>query len=183
VHQVTAKNFSEFAERRIEGDGIITRLTDAFLSISVGDCLAIGLFDPDNQAIGMLHSGWKGTARRIAEAGVEAMRKAFGSEPERLEALIGPGIGFSSYQVDGPVMDEFRKYWENWTDFFCDRSSSHGFVDLAGANRWLLEHCGVPPDRIRTIELCTHTLPALFFSHRRDGLPGGRMFAMGSIRD
>lgn len=180
---VDGSNWHQFTGREFKGDGMVTALTNHWLSISVGDCLAIAIYDPVQKVFSMQHAGWEGTAKRIVENAVHKMREAFGSQPGDLWVVIGPGIGFSSYEVDRRVFDEFSGRWDNWQDFVHDNKGDHGYIDLAAANRWLLEDAGVPASQINSYNLCTHTLPALFFSHRRDGLPGGRMFAFGCMKE
>ena len=70
---------------------------------------------------------------------------------------------------------------DNWQNFVRENDGNNGYIDLVAANRWLLETNGISGDRISSYDLCTHTLSSLFFSHRRDGLPVGRMFAFGCM--
>ena len=62
-----------------EADGLVTDVPGVCLGIYVADCCAIYLADPERRAIGLLHSGSKGTQLGIARAGVAKMREAFGS--------------------------------------------------------------------------------------------------------
>ena len=48
-------------------DGLITNIPDVPLTIRTADCLAITLFDPENQVLGMAHAGWRGSFMRIGE--------------------------------------------------------------------------------------------------------------------
>jgi polyphenol oxidase len=130
----------------------------------------------------MVHAGWRGTVQRIAAAAVERMRVDFGCKPGDLWVALGPAIGPSAYEVDSPVFEAFEgEGWADWERFILDRRGDRGYLDLFAANRSVLGDCGVPGEQIVEFGLCTHTLSALFFSHRRDGLPGGRMFALGCM--
>ncbi len=183
VFQVDRENVESFVDRRHEGDGMITRLDDVWLSISIGDCLPVMLFDPGARALGMVHAGWGGTAARISEAAVRMMITEFGCEPGNIVAVFGPCIRGWRYQVDRNVFDGFKQHWENdeWQRFISDSSDGRGYLDLAAANRALLIENGVDEANIIDFGLCTGALPALFFSHRRDGLPGGRMLALAAL--
>lgn len=181
VHRISAGNWDDFTQRRVHADGMATDLPGRWLAISIGDCLPIALYDARSQALAMLHAGWRGTASRIAESALKTMREEFGTDPADVYAVIGPGIGPSAYQVDAPVFKLFSEKWTNWNRYFEDHIDGKAFVDLVTANRTLLSEAGVPGAQIASFDLCTHTLSALFFSHRRDGLPGGRMFALGMI--
>ena len=83
-----------------EADGLVTDLPGICLGIYVADCCAIYLADPKRRAIGLLHSGSKGTRLGIARAGVEKMGEAFGSRPEDLVAQLSPCIRPPLYEVD-----------------------------------------------------------------------------------
>ena len=70
------------------------------LGVYVADCCAIYLADPGRRAIGLLHSGSKGTELGIARTGVEKMAEAFGSAPGDLVAQLSPCIRPPFYEVD-----------------------------------------------------------------------------------
>ena len=182
ILEVDTDNLKSFQGRKNRADGMITSLKGQWLSISIGDCQPIAIFDSRRQMLVMLHAGWGGTALRIAEEAVNRLKQQ-GSETEDLYAMLGPCIGGGVYQVDSRVFKEFSGSWDNWKDFVSDSSGEHGYIDINGANRSLLLANGLKRENIKEIELCTWSLPSLFFSHRRDGLPGGRMFALGRIRD
>ncbi|MBU1206801.1 MAG: polyphenol oxidase family protein [Proteobacteria bacterium] len=51
---------------RQEGDALITCLPGYALSVFTADCLPVLLFDPVQQAVSIVHAGWKGTAKAIS---------------------------------------------------------------------------------------------------------------------
>lgn len=81
-------------------DGLISGQQGILLSIYVADCGAIWLADRKTRAIGLLHSGKKGTEGNILGRAVEAMRRHFGSEPADLIGVLGPCIRPPDYEVD-----------------------------------------------------------------------------------
>ncbi len=81
-------------------DGIVTNRADVCLGISVADCGAIFLVDLRQRAIGLVHSGRKGTDANILSATVETMRQHFGTRPADLVAQLGPCIRPPWYEVD-----------------------------------------------------------------------------------
>ena len=176
-------NHESFLAREFEGDGMATGIPGLWLSISIGDCLPVMISDPRVPALAMAHAGWGGTASRIVEAAVARLVEDFGCDPAGMTAVLGPCIRVARYEVDERVFDRFADHWKpgEWEPFVLERRGAHGYLDLAAANTYLLEASGVPPDNIVDFRLCTGSLPALFFSHRRDGLPGGRMLALGTI--
>ena len=89
-------------------DGLITRAKGIILMIKVADCIPVFLYDPERQAIGIIHAGWRGTANGIINRGIKVMIDSFGSKPGNIQAGIGPGIGKCCYQVGKDVWNAFR---------------------------------------------------------------------------
>lgn len=86
---------------RTEGvDGLVTADPEVVLGIYVADCCAIYLVDPVRPAIGLVHSGKKGTEQNIVGSTVQKLRTNFGSEPEDLIAVLSPCIRPPYYEVD-----------------------------------------------------------------------------------
>ena len=73
-------------------DGLISNVPGMTLATSFADCVPLFFVDPVHQAIGLAHSGWRGTAEKMAVHMVRAMGKEFGSRPQDLYAAIGPSI-------------------------------------------------------------------------------------------
>ena len=80
-------------------DAMITDLPDIPLMILIADCVAIGLYDPRQNAIGIAHAGWRGTTAGIAQLTISKMMDIYGSDPEDMFASISPSIGPCCYQV------------------------------------------------------------------------------------
>src|SRR6202035_5468662 len=91
-----------------KGDALITQQRGAALTLSFADCVPILLYDPTREVIGIAHGGWRGTARGIVVATVQAMAQQFGCEPQHIYAGIGPAIGACCYQVSETVRQIFQ---------------------------------------------------------------------------
>lgn len=81
-------------------DGLLTNDPGVALAIYVADCGAIYLVDPVHQAIGLLHSGKKGTELGILTVAIESMRKEFGTDPNQLVVQLAPCIRPPNYEID-----------------------------------------------------------------------------------
>ena len=81
-------------------DGLITNQRRIALGIHVADCCAIYLVDPKTPAIGLVHSGKKGTERAIVSNAIRQMREHFGSEPAALIVQLSPCIRPPHYEID-----------------------------------------------------------------------------------
>lgn len=81
-------------------DGLITNQRGVCLGIYVADCCAIYLVDPVRSAIGLVHSGKKGTELGIASKAVESMAQHFGSRASDLVVQLSPCIRPPHYEID-----------------------------------------------------------------------------------
>jgi purine-nucleoside/S-methyl-5'-thioadenosine phosphorylase / adenosine deaminase len=81
-------------------DALITRDPRVLLGIYVADCCALFLVDPKQRALGLVHSGKKGTALNIIGAAVQKMAAEFGSDPCDLLAQLSPCIRPPYYEID-----------------------------------------------------------------------------------
>ncbi len=81
-------------------DGIIANQKKIALGIHVADCCAIYIADPKTPAIGLVHSGKKGTELAIVSKAVQQMREHFGSDPAELVVQLSPCIRPPHYEID-----------------------------------------------------------------------------------
>lgn len=157
-----------------EGDALITSAPGFALAVFTADCLPILLFAPEKNVAAAIHAGWRGTAREIAGKTVHKMGMAFGSDPSRIRALLGPCIGPCCYEVDRPVEESFRSIHLPWESFASARGRGKWLLNLQEANIHLLIKSGVKKENIRKVAYCTACRPDLFFSHRREKGAAGR---------
>lgn len=81
-------------------DGLITNQRGVCLGIYVADCCAVYLVDPVRNAIGLVHSGKKGTELGIVSNAIEGMTAHFGSRASDLVMQLSPCIRPPHYEVD-----------------------------------------------------------------------------------
>lgn len=162
-----------------DGDGIVTDRRDGALVVLAADCVPVLLFDPERKVVAAVHAGWRGTAGGIAARAVIAMRDAFGCNPARIYAALGPAIGRCCYEVGPEVLAAVaaatpappETLWE-------PLPGDKGMLDLVSANIAQLRGVGVVSSQVRALGLCTACYPERFFSHRREGEPTGRAGAV-----
>jgi polyphenol oxidase len=143
------------------------------LAIETADCYPILLEDRTAGVIGAAHAGWRGTVAGIARNTLEAMIE-LGADPARVRAAVGPGICAQKYEVSPDLRDRFLE--AKFPEHIWSQVNQNWHVDLAEANRWLLEHSGVPRDSIWVSGACS--TEDQFFSYRRDAGVTGRMWAV-----
>ena len=81
-------------------DGFITNQRGIALGIHVADCCAVYIVDPTTPAIGLVHSGKKGTALGIAGKAIQQMKEAFSSNPANMIVQLSPCIRPPHYEID-----------------------------------------------------------------------------------
>lgn len=86
--------------RQPQVDGLATNAPGICLGIYVADCCAVYLVDPVRRAIGLVHSGAKGTRLGIVPAAIGAMADNFGSDPADIVVQLSPCIRPPLYEVD-----------------------------------------------------------------------------------
>lgn len=157
-------------------DGLITDVPGLTLVTFYADCVPLYFVDPENRAIGLAHSGWRGTAEGMGECMVRAMADNFGSRPEALYAAIGPSICRECYEVGEEVAVRFADRLGE--DVAAPGEAPGKYrLDLWLANRRILERAGVPGNHIAVTDICTRHNPAYLFSHRASGGKRGNMGA------
>ncbi len=154
-----------------ETDGLVTNKPGVVLTIQVADCLPVYLYDPNKQALGLVHAGWRGSALQIAAKAVRLMQTEYGSRPADLIACLGPSIGPCCYEVGEDVSQHFSS-----KHFIRNR------LDLLSVNSGQLIDSGLQLKNITESRLCTACHAAWFYSYRREKGQTGRMMAVLGLK-
>jgi hypothetical protein len=100
-NRITVIDAAIAKDAHFEGiDGFITNRRHVALGVYVADCCAVYLVDPKTPAIGLVHSGKKGTETAIVTKAIERMQKFFGTDPAGLIAQLSPCIRPPHYEID-----------------------------------------------------------------------------------
>lgn len=181
VHRVTAEDRGRGRLSREDAiqdaDAIMTDEAGILLAMYFADCVPLYFYDPEHGALALAHAGWKGTAANVAAATVAAMSEAYGSEPERLHAAIGPSIGACCYEVDETVLRQIRPLADDGTRFYSPSAEGKAWLNLKEINKHLMIKAGIMPSRIEMSGWCTSCSADLFFSHRYERGKTGRMMS------
>ena len=161
-----------------DADGLVTDDGRIALAVKGADCPLVLLHDPVQGALGLFHSGWRGTVGHIARAAVAAMRDSFRSDPSQIGAAIAPSVRSCCYRVGPEVADAFRRAFPE--DFLYYRLG-HTHLNLQAAIRFDLVHAGLDPRNIEESPLCTVCRQDLFHSYRRDGARAGRILLLACL--
>ncbi len=167
-------------------DGLICAIPGITLVTFYADCVPLYFVDPVNRAVGLSHSGWRGTVNRMGEKTLQAMNKAFGTRPEDVTVCIGPSICKDCFEVGEEVVEEFQKNFarKDWESLWAKNGKPGKYqLDLWKANAVILEEAGVLRDQITVTNLCTRCNAEYLFSHRKCGENRGNLAAFLGIAE
>lgn len=181
-------------------DGLITDEKGIALVTYYADCVPLYFVDMEHGAIGLAHSGWRGTVEQMGACMVKAMQEQFGTKPEKLLAAIGPSICQECYEVSEEVAAAFEELLHsvNAEEILNEirengcyaqaggkvrqvitpgRKEGKYQLDLWLANLVILRHAGILLEQIEVTDICTCHNPAYLFSHRASGGKRGNLAA------
>ena len=157
-------------------DGLITDEPGLVLSTFYADCVPLYVVDPVHRAIGMSHSGWRGTAARMGAVTLSAMQEAYGTRPEDVVCAVGPSICRDCYEVSADVADIFAEEFPGHEQEILAESEKNSVgmahadkkyqLDLWKANEIIFQEAGVRKEHLAVTDICTCCNPKLLFSHR-----------------
>jgi hypothetical protein len=176
VYRVTGED-PDLPEKDV--DGLITDVPGILLATFYADCVPLYFVDPLHHAIGLSHSGWRGTVGRMGAVTIQAMADAFGSRPQDLLCAVGPSICQDCYEVSGDVAMQFQKEFPGADETLLYATGGDKYqLNLWEANRRILLEAGVAPEHLQVTDICTCCNPAHLFSHR---YTGGRRGNLGAF--
>lgn len=164
-------------------DGLITNVRELVLVTFYADCVPLYFVDPVRKAIGLSHSGWRGTVKRMGEVTLKAMEKTYGTNPADVLSCIGPSICRACYEVSLDVAEEFWSAFGKKAERFLDEKPDGKFrLDLWEANRQVLLEAGILAEHLAVTDICTCCNPEFLFSHRASKGKRGNLAAFLSLK-
>ena len=134
-----------------EADGVVSAEPGIPVGVVTADCLPILLASRSGRVVSAVHAGWRGLARGIVGAGVDALRAR--ADGEELAAVIGPHIGVCCYEVDAPVIDALREQFGRHVEgALRPARAGHAYLDLGALAAHALERAGVARARVGSHE-------------------------------
>lgn len=161
-------------------DGLITNVPGIVLSTFYADCVPLYFVDPVKKAIGLSHSGWRGTVNKMGKVTVQKMMAEYGCNPNDIIAAIGPSICVDCYEVSMDVAQEFMaafKNADNLDSIVILKNEEKAMLDLWQANLAVLTEAGIPKENISLPDVCTACNKEILFSHRASNGKRGNLGA------
>lgn len=164
----------DFDKTPYESDAMMIKESGFVLNVSIADCAAILIYDPENKAIAGIHSGWRGTQQNIVEKTIKMMFLKYKTNPSSVIAYISPAAGGDIYEVGEDVAHFFKIG-------ITKISAQKYLLD----NKFIIQNqlldLGVRQHHIEVSPLCTISETKLH-SYRRDRDKSGRMSAFIMIK-
>jgi YfiH family protein len=152
-------------------DGLITSNKNVFPIISTADCYNVMMYDSANKVIANIHSGWRGTQKKIVTKAANLMKKEFGTEGKNLYVFVGPGISRENFEVG----EEVSKLFE---EKYVLRKDGKYFVDLKADISDQLSSAGILNSHLEIYPHCSFNMKDYLHSYRRDRKKSGRMYSV-----
>ena len=170
--------------KNLFGDGLITKDKNISIGILTADCAPILIFDTKQTIACCLHSGWKGTLSNIVSKSIQKFRSNNVNEKDII-AVIGPCLGFKSYEVDKNFKLKFEKKNKSYLKYFKYKNKYKDYFDLRGIINYQLKKESIR--NIYNIKKDTYSNKNNFFSHRRavhqNRTNTGRMINIIALKD
>lgn len=148
-----------------QGDGLMTSRPDQALVIKVADCQPLLLVHESGRYIAALHIGWRANRAGFPQYGVQIFCNKYNLNPAHVLAVRGPSLG--------PGHSEFINFQTEWgADYNSYYQPEAQTVNLWSLTADQLLQAGLRTENIFSIDLCTFSIPELFFSFRRDTVCG-----------
>lgn len=163
-------------------DVLITNEKGIVLATYYADCVPLLIVDTKNKAIGLSHSGWRGTVGKIGKVTIEKMGELYGTKPEDIVACIGPSICQKCYEISEEVAVQFKEAFpDNIKEILIDKGNGKYQLDLWECNRINFKEAGVLPENIKVTDICTCHNTDVLFSHRGHNGKRGNLGAFLSV--
>lgn len=165
-------------------DGLITNVPGLCLSTFYADCVPLYFVDPVHRAIGLSHSGWRGTVGRMGQVTLQRMTEEYGTDPSDVIAAIGPSICQDCYEVSEDVIEQFQRAFsqEHWDELYYKKENGKYQLNLWKANEIVMLEAGVKKENIAVTNICTCCNSDILFSHRASQGKRGNLAAFLSLK-
>ena len=165
-------------------DGLITNELGICLTTFYADCVPLFFIDPVHKAIGLSHSGWRGTVGKMGQETLRRMKEEYGTDAKDVIAAVGPSICQDCYEVSEDVIEKFKEAFDEiyWGELFYQKENNKYQLNLWKANEIILLEAGVPKENIAVTNVCTNCNSDVLFSHRATKGERGSLAAFMALK-
>ena len=157
-------------------DGLITNEPGICLTTFYADCVPLFFIDPVHKAIGLSHSGWRGTVGKMGQETLRRMKEEYGTDAKDVIAAVGPSICQDCYEVSEDVDEKY------WSELFYKKENRKFQLNLWKANEIILLEAGVQKENIAITNVRTNCNSDMLFSHRATKGQRGSLAAFMALK-
>ena len=181
-------NYNTDKNELTDTDALITDKKGIFLATKNADCILLFFYDPIQKVIANVHSGWRGTFKKIAEKTVVKMITNYGSNPKDIFCFINPCIRKCHFEVDEDVKElceEIFGFTGKTNEFIQKGEIKEGkqkyFIDTVLINKILLNDIGIKEENMFDSGICSMCNHEKIHSSRYEGKNFKRAIALIGI--
>ena len=161
-------------------DATITNQKNITLASTNADCILILLYDKNKNVIANIHSGWRGTFKKIAQKTIRKMKNEYNSEAKDILCFICPSIRKCHFEVEEDVKkpcEEIFKYTNKLEEIISVGRIENGVqkynIDTVLLNKIMLMEEGIPEENIYDSNICSVCKSEKVHSRRVEGINFG----------
>ena len=142
-------------------DGLITNKSNLILATTNADCIILLFFDPVERVIANVHSGWRGTLKRISLETIKKMQKEYNCKPENIICCICPSIRKCHFEVEKDVKEMFEEEYkdlskEQLNEIIEEKIKDKKWnIDTVLINKIILQNIGLKQENIIDSGICS----------------------------
>lgn len=141
------------------GDALFTDKKNIALVIKTADCIPLFFWSKSKDWIGLIHSGWRGTAKGITQKVISYIQNKFNISD--LEFFMGPCIRQNNYEVGRDVAFQFKHIPETLIPL---ENNKFLFSNDLAVQIQLRQIC--PTSNLEDCRICNYSDPN-YYSYRR----------------
>lgn len=166
VHGNSVHHVKEWHAKPVKADASFTTNKNIALAIMTADCLPILLSDQHGNEIAAIHGGWRPLANNIIRNTVSH----FSSQPEQINAWLGPCIGKQTFEVGKDVVNKFIALDKSYTTAFQAVNTEKYIGNLHQIAVLQLKALGIAKFYFKAD--CTYSNTHEYYSFRAEGQTG-----------
>ncbi|WP_153731009.1 polyphenol oxidase family protein [Sporosarcina obsidiansis] len=174
-HCVTVNDRGKGADKQetaiADTDALYTFEPNIVLCSLTADCVPVLFYSDDCPLVGVIHSGWQGTAKEITLKLFRHLQQVEHCDLRQVHVQIGVALSQEKFEVDEDVYKKFYDlgYADEWMEY--NQTTNKYHIDNQLTVKKQCELAGIPSSNITIDRTCTFQ-SADGFSYREDKKAG-----------
>uniref|UniRef100_A0A7C3MKN9 Laccase domain-containing protein n=1 Tax=Dictyoglomus thermophilum TaxID=14 RepID=A0A7C3MKN9_DICTH len=156
-------NVSFFPKIANKTDIILTQERRHPLIMFFADCIPIFVYIPKIRLIGLAHSGWRGTIKKLPQKLIYELKNRYNISSEDIFIGVGPSIHSCCFEVKEDFISQLPKEYRKYLIYEKEKVK----YDLIALLLQQLEEEKIPKENVDISDICTYCNNA-YYSYRRN---------------